>query len=89
MIIGNAQLVEILLAAGADMNLQDRKGRTPAHLCAIHHCRDVLYALGKADIEADAPPAAKQSTGGQRLNTEVRDYDGMGWTRDGQILKPF
>lgn len=52
--LGQVDEVERLIAAGADVNLRDGSGRTPAHVAAFASRDDVVLALaeGGADMNA-------------------------------------
>ena len=57
---GNAEVVELLLAAGADALAEDDEGATPAHAARLRGQFHVVAALESADL---APSLAAQLSG--------------------------
>jgi len=59
-----ASLIPILIAKGADVNVQDKFGATPLHYCASHNAVSVAKILLKANATIDA----RASNGGTPLH---------------------
>ncbi|WP_146591202.1 ankyrin repeat domain-containing protein [Puniceibacterium confluentis] len=51
---GRVEDVNSLIAAGADLNVRDRAGRTPAHIAAFASHDDTLAALAKGGADMNA-----------------------------------
>jgi ankyrin repeat protein len=51
---GNAEQARRLAAAGADVNMRDRNGRTPVHIAAFASNDEVLRALARAGADMNA-----------------------------------
>jgi ankyrin repeat protein len=51
---GNTQLVEVLIAAGADVNAKDNNGMTPLHLAALNGHTDTAVLLLKNGANVNA-----------------------------------
>lgn len=69
-----AELVGILISAGADINAHDNQGATALHLAAIHYRPDVIDAL----IAAGADPNKKDTWGNGPLSRAVFNSKGRG-----------
>jgi ankyrin repeat domain-containing protein 50 len=52
---GHVDIVDLLLAAGVDVNLQDRLGRTPLHGCALYNRYAIAQKLIDAHADIDRP----------------------------------
>lgn len=48
---GHAELIELLLGAGADVSIRDEDGDTPLHVCELPDIAELLILAG-ADINA-------------------------------------
>ena len=57
--IGSAKCCQLLIDAGADVNLQDREGYTPMHMAAGYMQTSAMQQL----LEAGADPEIKDKTG--------------------------
>ncbi len=73
---GNAAIVTLLLAKGADPNLQNNQGQTSLHVAAIAGKADVVSALLKGPVACDktAQSVTHENAGrggGQRRHQEA------------------
>jgi ankyrin repeat domain-containing protein 50 len=50
---GHLDIVNMLVAAGVNVNLQDRLGRTPLHGCAIYNCHSIAESLIAAHADVN------------------------------------
>ncbi|XP_065191463.1 B-cell lymphoma 3 protein homolog [Sycon ciliatum] len=73
-ITSQRHIVKDLILAGADVNLQDRNGRTAAHLCCKYHSRDCLRELFTVQ---DEKVAKHFSVTIHKLDMSIKDYEGF------------
>ena len=71
---GNAAIVTLLLAKGADPNLQNNQGQTSLHVAAIAGKADVVSALLKGPVACDktAQSVTRETQAEAAANDAVR-----------------
>jgi ankyrin repeat protein len=68
---GNVEVVKRLLSAGAEVNVQDKNGKTPLHRAAIVGDVDIVKRL----LSAGANPKIQDQDGDTALDVTDEYYD--------------
>lgn len=48
--VGNEEMVEFLIAKGADVNMEDKNGNIPLHVAILTYCKRISKCIGKGNF---------------------------------------